>query len=81
MQQASLFFLAVIVLLVIAYMVPPKKEGFRSFANYMLTPKNEGTPENCNSHQIEVNLPNQVSIAEAGVGNIEPAPPPANDLP
>ena len=77
MQRAVLFFLAVAVLLFLAYSAKPRVgEGFRTFANFEITSKNAGTPPNCDS-QLTVKQPKTVDLAQAGVGNIEPTPPPA----
>ena len=80
-MKALLFFIAVILMLSIAY--SSSKEGFTSGLNSSLTTKNEGTPSNCNSQQsahLSSTSP-QVPIAQLGVGNLEPSPAPASDLP
>jgi len=80
-MKALIFFIAVIVVLAIAY--SSSKEGFRSKLGIELTNKNEGTPSNCNSQESSHLSPTrpQVPIAQLGVGNIQPGPAPASDLP
>jgi len=80
-MKALLFFIAVILMLSIAY--SSSKEGFTSTLNFPLTTKNEGTPINCNSQESThlSSTSSQVPIAQLGVGNIDPSPAPASDLP
>lgn len=79
MQKALLFFLAVIVLVVVAYS-GSSKEGFTTLMGVNWTSMNEGTPKACYT-DLPIKQPKTVAIAEAGVGNIQPSPPPAADLP
>jgi len=76
MQKALLFFLALIVLLAIAY---KPVEGFQNLMGARQTHCNLGTPPEMNSRlsSNQSNLP----VAEQGVGNIEPSPAPPSDLP
>lgn len=79
MEKALLFFLAVLLVVAIVY-TRPKKEGFTNLMGVNWTSMNEGTPVACYS-SLPIRQPKVVNIAEAGVGNIQPSPPPASDLP
>lgn len=79
MEKALLFFLAVLLVVAIVY-TRPKKEGFTTLMGVNWTSMNEGTPVACYS-SLPIRQPKVVNIAEAGVGNIQPSPPPASDLP
>lgn len=79
MQKALLFFVAVLALFVIAYSTTPK-EGFTTLMGVNWTSMNDGTPKALYT-DLPIKQPKGVAIAEAGVGNIEPSPPPASDLP
>lgn len=79
MEKALLFFLAVLLVIAIVY-TRPKTEGFTTLMGVNWTSMNEGTPVACYS-SLPIKQPKVVNIAEAGVGNIQPSPPPASDLP
>jgi hypothetical protein len=79
MQRALVFFLAVLVLAVIVYAMP-KKEGFVNLMGVNWTSMNEGTPAALYT-KLPIQQPKMVSVAEAGVGNIQPSPPPPSNLP
>jgi len=72
MQRPLLFFLAIIAISVIVYGHNPK-EGFESSINL-------GTPEALYS-KLPIQQPRSIDVAQTGVGNIQPSPPPASDLP
>jgi len=74
MQRPLLFFLAIIAISVIVYGHNPK-EGFQSFNSINL-----GTPEALYS-KLPIQQPRSIDVAQTGVGNIQPSPPPASDLP
>lgn len=78
MQKAFLFFLAVAIILLLAYARPV--EGFTSIMGMQITDVNAGTPPALYT-KLPVKQPNVVSLAEAGVGNIQPSPPSAGTLP
>lgn len=78
MQKAFLFFLAVAIIILLAYARPV--EGFTSMMGMELTDTNAGTPPALYTN-LPVKQPNVVSLAEAGVGNIQPSPPSAGTLP
>jgi hypothetical protein len=78
MQKAFLFFLAVAIILLLAYAKPV--EGFTSIMGMQITDVNAGTPPALYT-KLPVKQPNVVSLAEAGVGNIQPSPPSAGTLP
>jgi hypothetical protein len=80
MQKALLFFLAVVTVVAIAYSQQQTKEGFQTLMGVNWTSMNEGTPVACYT-SLPVQQPKVVDIAEAGVGNIQPSPPPAADIP
>jgi len=77
MQKALLFFIAVFVIVVIAY-GKSTHEGFTSMFGFELTSRNEGTPDNLNSKSTTIPT---APVAQLGVGNIEPSPAPPSDLP
>jgi hypothetical protein len=79
MHKAFVFFLAVLALTAIVYAMP-KKEGFTNLMGVNWTSMNEGTPAALYT-KLPIQQPKMVSVAEAGVGNIQPSPPPASDLP
>ena len=79
MQRALVFFLAVLALTTIVYAMP-KKEGFQNLMGVNWTSMNEGTPAALYT-KLPIQQPKVVSVAEAGVGNIQPSPPPPSDLP
>ena len=74
-----IFFLALAVLLVIAFVQQPK-EGFQNLMGINWTSMNEGTPKALYT-DLPVKQPMTVDLAELGVGNIQPSPPPAGTLP
>lgn len=78
MQKAFLFFLAVTIILLLAYTKPV--EGFTTLMGMKVTDVNAGTPPALYT-DLPVKQPTVVSLAEAGVGNIQPSPPPAGTLP
>jgi len=86
MRKALFFFLAVAVLLIIACFGTSSrqntpKEQFQNLMGVEWTSKNDGTPKALYT-DLPIKLPTSVvSIAEAGVGNIQPSPPPKSDLP
>jgi len=85
MRNALFFFLAILVLLVIVLFGSPstssKKESFQNLMGMNITSRNDGTPEALYT-KLPIEQPTSVvSVAEAGVGNIQPSPPPASDLP
>ncbi len=80
MQKALLFFLAVIALSVVVYSNAPSKEGFQNLMGVNWTSMNSGTPEALYT-KLPIQQPKTVEIAEAGVGNIQPSPPPPANLP
>lgn len=80
MQKALLFFLAVIALSVVVYSHSPSKEGFQNLMGVNWTSMNEGTPKALYT-DLPIQQPKTVEIAEAGVGNIQPSPPPPASLP
>jgi len=79
MEKALLFFLAVLLVVAIVY-TRPTTEGFTTLMGVNWTSMNEGTPVACYT-SLPIKQPKVVNIAEAGVGNIQPSPPPASDLP
>ena len=79
MQRALVFFLSVLALMVIVY-AAPKQEGFVNLMGVNWNSMNEGTPAALYT-KLPIEQPKTVSVAEAGVGNIQPSPPPASDLP
>jgi len=84
MRKAFLFFLALAALLLIACTTKLAKspnEGFQSLMGFNITSDNLGTPEALYT-DLPIKQPEiQVDVAEAGVGNIQPSPPPQSDLP
>jgi hypothetical protein len=74
MQRPLLFFLAVIAISVIVYGHKTKEE-FVSFNSINL-----GTPEALYS-KLPIQQPRCIDVAQTGVGNIQPSPPPVSDLP
>lgn len=82
MQQIVLFFLLFFLIIGISF-AKPAKEGFTNFFGYNFTQANEGTPPPFNTKNggLPLNQPPTPELAEAGVGNIEPSPPPASNLP
>jgi len=87
MRKALFFFLAVAVLLVIACFGTSSrnnnmpKEHFQNLMGVEWTSMNDGTPKALYT-DLPIKLPTSVvSVAEAGVGNIQPSPPPKSDLP
>lgn len=79
MQRALVFFIAVMALVAIVYAMP-KKEGFENLMGINWNSMNEGTPAALYT-KLPIQQPKGVAVAEAGVGNIQPSPPPASDLP
>jgi hypothetical protein len=77
MQRPLLFFLAIIAISVIVYGHKSKNEGFESVT---FTSVNLGTPEALYS-KLPIQQPRCIDVAQTGVGNIQPSPPPASDLP
>jgi len=84
MRKAFIFFLMLAVLIIIACTTSLSnrpKEGFQTLMGMEVTSMNQGTPEALYT-KLPIEQPkNVVGIAEAGVGNIQPSPPPASDLP
>jgi len=78
MQKVLIFILATVLLLAIVYSVP--REGFENFMGVNWTSMNEGTPPALYT-KLPIEQPKGVNITEAGVGNIQPSPPPASELP
>jgi len=78
MQKAFLFFLAVAIIILLAYAKPV--EGFTSIMGMEITDINAGTPPALYT-DLPVKQPKTVALAEAGVGNIQPSPPSAGTLP
>lgn len=78
MQKAFLFFLAVVIIILLAYTRPV--EGFTTLMGMEVTETNAGTPPALYT-ALPVKQPYVVSLAEAGVGNIQPSPPPPGTLP
>lgn len=78
MKKAILFLIAGIVLLTIVFSKPV--EGFQTLMGVDWTSKNQGTPSALYT-KLPIEQPETVPVAEAGVGNIEPSPPPPSDLP
>ena len=78
MQKAFLFFLAVAIIILLAYTRPV--EGFTTLMGMEVTQTNAGTPPALYT-ALPVKQPYVVSLAEAGVGNIQPSPPPPGTLP
>ena len=56
------------------------KEGFQTLMGINWTSMNEGTPPALYT-DLPVKQPTTVNLAEVGVGNIQPSPPPINSLP
>jgi len=83
--KAVTFILLFLFLAAILYLHPysKSKDGFTNFFNYDFGSMNEGTPSVFNSKNavLPVTQPYYPQLAEAGVGNIEPSPPPASALP
>ena len=83
--KAVTFILLILFLTVILYIYPysKKKDGFTNFFGYDFGSMNEGTPPGFNSKNtvLPVKQPYAPQLAEAGVGNIDPSPPPASELP
>jgi hypothetical protein len=85
MQKALLFFVAVALVVWIAFAKPV--EGFTTVPALMGIPvqsMNEGTPESEYTKRytaLPINQPYVVATAEAGVGNIQPSPPEPGTLP
>lgn len=80
MQKALLFLLAVLVVYVVATRSSKTTEGFQTLMGVNWTSMNEGTPKACYS-DLPIDQPKTPALAEAGVGAIQPSPPPAADLP
>lgn len=82
MQKALIFFIAVVVVIIIAFAKPlaTATEGFQNLMGVNWTTENNGTPPACYA-VLPVKQPKTVALAEAGVGNIMPSPAPASDLP
>jgi hypothetical protein len=78
MRKALLFLLAAFVILLVVYAKP--KEGFTNLMGVNWTQTNDGTPAALYT-SLPVKQPKTVALAEAGVGNIQPSPPSAADLP
>ena len=79
MQKALIFLVVLLVVLALVY-VRPSKEGFQTLMGVDWTSMNEGTPAALYT-KLPINEPKMVNITEAGVGNIQPSPPPPSDLP
>lgn len=78
MHKALLFFIAVTIVIVLAFSKPV--EGFTTLMGMELTTKNEGTPPALYT-KLPIEQPKVVDEAELGVGNIQPSPPSASTLP
>ena len=78
MHKALLFLLAVLLICLVVFAKP--NEGFTTLMGMKVTDMNEGTPAALYT-SLPIKEPKTVGIAEAGVGNIQPSPPPASDLP
>lgn len=78
MQKAIFFFLVLAVLLLVSF--THQTEGFQNLMGVSWTSKNDGTPPSLYT-DLKVKQPGVVGLAEAGVGNIQPSPPKASDLP
>jgi hypothetical protein len=78
MQKAIYFFVAVAVLVMLAFTKPV--EGFTTLMGMKVTSMNEGTPASLYTN-LPIVQPKGVALAEAGVGDIQPSPAPASDLP
>lgn len=79
MQKALVFLVVLLVVLALVYW-KPSKEGFTELMGVNWTSMNEGTPAALYT-KLPINEPKTVMLTEAGVGNIQPSPPPASDLP
>ena len=79
-MQKALIFLAVLLIVLALVYVRPTKEGFQTLMGVNWTSMNEGTPAALYT-KLPIHEPKMVNIAEAGVGNIQPSPPPPSDLP
>ena len=83
--KAVTFILLFLFLTVIVYVYPysKTKDHFTDFFHYDFGSMNEGTPPGFNSKNatLPVTQPYYPQLAEAGVGNIDPSPPPASALP
>ncbi len=78
MRKALIFLLAAFVILLVVYAKP--KEGFTNLLGVNWTQTNDGTPAALYT-SLPIKQPKTVALAEAGVGNIQPSPPSAADLP
>lgn len=78
MHKALLFFIAVTIVIVLAFAKPV--EGFTTLMGMEITTKNDGTPPELYT-KLPIEQPNVVDEAELGVGNIQPSPPSASTLP
>ena len=78
MRKALIFLLAALVILLVVYVKP--KEGFTNLMGVNWTQTNDGTPAALYT-SLPIKQPKTVALAEAGVGNIQPSPPSAADLP
>ncbi len=78
MRKALIFLLAALVILLVVYAKP--KEGFTNLLGVNWTQTNDGTPAALYT-DLPIKQPKTVALAEAGVGNIQPSPPSAADLP
>ena len=78
MQKALVFFVAVLLLILIITIKPT--EGFVNFMGVNWNDMNKGTPPALYT-DLPIKQPQVVQLAEAGVGNIQPSPPSASDLP
>jgi hypothetical protein len=78
MQKALIFILALVLILFIAFSKP--KEGFTDLMGVNWSDMNKGTPAALYT-KLPIKQPRVVNLAEAGVGNIQPSPPPPGTLP
>jgi hypothetical protein len=78
MHKALIFLLAVLLICLVVFAKP--NEGFTTLMGMKVTDMNEGTPPALYT-TLPIKEPKTVAVAEAGVGNIQPSPPPASDLP
>jgi hypothetical protein len=78
MQKALVFFVAIIILALFVMTRPV--EGFTDLMGVNWNDMNKGTPSALYT-KLPIQQPNVVSLAEAGVGNIQPSPPPPGGLP
>jgi hypothetical protein len=79
MQKALIFLVVLLIVLALVFW-KPSKEGFTELMGVNWNSMNEGTPAALYT-KLPINEPKTVTITEAGVGNIQPSPPPPSDIP